>query len=167
MLKLHFKNSPKVLYLGGLQVIVFALKYTCIKRRKCVNMIQPISYLTPQVGFRGSKNSYGKMSIQTANSAPAIVNAVGLSLASGGLTAALARIYTKSWAQASMLGLCGMFLTMFFMTPQLIEKFGIRKSAVAMAEGGALKGETAKAVEVVKHIKPANVKKLVPFRQQS
>ena len=167
MPKIHFKNSPKVLYLGGLQVIVFAIKYTCIKRRKCVNMIQPISYLTPQVGFRGSKNSYGKMSIQTANSAPAIVNAVGLSLASGGLTAALARIYTKSWAQASMLGLCGMFLTMFFMTPQLIEKFGIKKSAVAMAEGGALKCETAKAVEVVKQIKPANVKKLVPFRQQS
>ena len=165
MLKIHFKNSPKVWCKGGLQVIEFALKYTCIKRRKCVHMIQPISYLTTQVGHRGSKGSYGKM--QGNTSAGAVVNAIGLSLTAGGITAATSRIYTRSWAQASMLGLCGMFLTMFFMTPQLIEKFGIKKEAVALAEKGALKGESAKAVEVVKQVKPANVKKLVPFRQQS
>ncbi len=129
-------------------------------------MIQPISYSTPQVGYRGSTISYGNL--RNKPSSVAIVNAIGLSMMAGGITAATSRIYTRSWAQASMLGLCGMFLTMFFMTPQLIERFGIKKQAAAIAENGASKGEVAaKAVDVVKQVKPAKIKKLVPFRQQS
>ena len=164
MHNLHFKNSPKVLCVGGLQDVKIALSCNRIKRRKCVRMIQPISTLTPRVGFRGSNSSY-MQSKGFSDAGAALINAGGLSVAAGGTTAAVARIYTKSWAQAGMLGLFGMFLTMFFMAPQLIEKFGLKKSMAAVAEGGALKQDAIKIAETVKTLKPA--KRLVPFRQQS
>ena len=147
-------------------MIIFALSCTRIKRRKCVRMIQPINALTPQVGFRGSNNSY-MQSKGFSDAGAALINAGGLSVAAGGTTAAVARIYTKSWAQAGMLGLFGTFLTMFFMAPQLIDKFGLKKSAgvATVAESSALKQEAMKVAETVKLMKPA--KRLVPFRQQS
>ena len=127
MQDLHFKNSPKVLYLGGLQDINFALTCTCVRRRKCVRMIQPINSLTPQVGQRGSSRPYIMNAKGITEPGIALINAGGLSMAAGGATAAVSRIYTKSWAQALMLGVCGTFLTLFFMAPRFIEKLGVNK----------------------------------------
>ena len=123
---LHFKNSPKVLWIGGLQGKVFRLSCTCIKRRKCGLLIQPINATTPRIGFKGTKNSYGLRAKGYTDSGAAMINAGGLSIAAGGITAAVARVYTQSWSQAGMLGLFGAFLTLFFMTPQLIDRFGIK-----------------------------------------
>ena len=139
--------------------------YSYKKKRKCVRMIQPVSTLTPRVGFRGSKSSYGMQARRYPDSGSALINAAGLSVAAGGITTAVSRVYTHSWSQAGMLGLCGAFLTLFFMAPQLIENFGLKKPAIAVAESGALKQEASKVAEVAKQIKPAI--KLVPFRQQS
>ena len=83
----------------------------------------------------------------------------------GGATTAVSRIYTKSWPQALMLGVCGTFLTLFFMAPRFIENFGIKKNVVAAAENPVTKKEAIKVAEIAKQLRPA--KKLVPFRQQS
>lgn len=128
-------------------------------------MIQPINSLTPHIGHRGSSRPYG---LKTGITEPgiAMINAGGLAVAAGGATTAVSRIYTKSWPQALMLGVCGTFLTLFFMAPRFIENFGIKKNVVeAGAESFATKNEAVKAVEFAKQIRPA--KKLVPFRQQS
>jgi hypothetical protein len=162
--KVHLKNSPKVLCIKGLQVFVFELKCTCIKRRKCVLMIQPISSMTPRVGFRGTKGASGDRKFYPTPGV-ALANAAGLSLAAGGVTTAVARMYTQSWPQASTLGVFGTFITLFFMTPQLIEKFGLKKTVKGIADDGVTKSEAKKTVDVMKQMRPA--KKLVPFRQQS
>ena len=166
MQKVHYKNSPKVLCLGGLQVANFELSCTRIKRRKCVRMIQPISSLTPQVGHRGSRRPYGFSSATVTEPGIALINAGGLAVAAGGATTAVSRIYTKSWPQALMLGVCGTFLTLFFMAPRFIENFGIKKNVVASgAESSIVKKEASNAAKIAKQIKPKM--KLVPFRQQS
>lgn len=128
-------------------------------------MIQPINATTPRIGFKGSKNSYGLRAKGYTDSGAAMINAGGLSIAAGGITAAVARVYTQSWSQAGMLGLFGAFLTLFFMTPQLIDRFGIKKPAVEVVNSGALKQESFKVAEVVNHLKP--VKRLVPFRSDN
>jgi UDP-N-acetylmuramyl pentapeptide phosphotransferase/UDP-N-acetylglucosamine-1-phosphate transferase len=94
----------------------------------------------------------------------ALMNAGGLSLAAGGVTAAVSRIYTQSWPQACMLGMFGTFITLFFMAPQLIARFGLKKTPI-VAEENVAKQEVVKATDIVKRLKPA--KRLVPFRQQS
>lgn len=127
-------------------------------------MIQPISSATPRIGFRGSNSSYGMRAKGYSDAGAAMINAGGLSIAAGGITAAVARVYTQSWSQAGMLGLFGAFLTLFFMTPQLIDRFGLKKTSVAIAEKDALRQETVKVAEVANHLKP--VKRLVPFRSE-
>lgn len=165
MQKIHYKNSPKVLCKKGLQDIVFELSCTRIKRRKCVRMIQPINSLTPHIGHRGSSRPYG-LKTGITDSGIAMINAGGLAVAAGGATTAVSRIYTKSWPQALMLGVCGTFLTLFFMAPRFIENFGIKKNVVAAgAENPVTKKEAIKVAEIAKQLRPA--KKLVPFRQQS
>ena len=128
-------------------------------------MIQPINVATPRVGFRGSSNSYKMKEKGFSEAGVALVNAGGLSAAAGGLTTAISRMYTKSWPQAFTLGFFGSFLTLFFMTPQLIEKFGLKKTTSNTLEEGIGKKENFKLTEIAKQIKPK--KKLVPFRQQN
>ena len=128
-------------------------------------MIQPISTLTPRVGFRGSSSPYGMRAKGFSDSGAAMISALGLSIASGGITAAIARVYTKSWSQAGMLGLFGTFLTLFFMAPRLIENFGLKKTAAIASENVAMKKEAVKMAEVAKQVKPAM--RLVPFRSDT
>ena len=161
---LHLKNSSKVLVSGGLQDIIFALVYRGIKRRKCVLMIQPVNALSPRAVFRGSAKSYAsKKSSGLSDSNIALLNAGGVAAAVGGITTAVARGYTSSWAHSAVLGMFGAFLSLFFMAPQLIEKSATKR----LAKGG--EGEIAtksKAEQLIKvaeeHLKPA--KKLVQFR---
>ena len=98
-----------------------------------MRMIQPINALTPRAGFRGTTEAYGKTNDgAVAKSTPsesrvALVNAAGVACSAGALTTLVARAYTKSFAHAGVLGVFGAFLTMFFMTPHLIEKIGLSK----------------------------------------
>ena len=129
-------------------------------------MIQPINALTPRAGFRGSNGTkmspmYGKTSSKIA-----LINAGGVAAAAGGIATAIARGYTSSWGQAGVLGIFGACLTMFFMTPHLIEKIGLNKIRKAPETEIAFKEEVPKVAEAIKeHLKPA--KKLVHFRQQA
>ena len=93
----------------------------------------------------------------------ALINATGLSLAAFGITTAVGRSYTPSWASAAVLGLFGAFAALFFMAAPLIDSVSSEKRV----EGDVfVKKDSPKVAEAVKaNLKPA--KKLVPFRQQS
>jgi len=122
-------------------------------------MIQPVNAFSPRAGFRGSKQSYGKIAPKTSAEA-AFINAAGTTLAAGGLTTAIARSYTSSWSHAGVLGLCGAFLAAFFITPRLVENTSIVKTKGLEAK------ENPKTAALVKNtLKPS--KRLIPFRQQS
>ena len=129
-----------------------------------MRMIQPINTLTPRVGFRGSNGAYGTKTGIGRDSSVALINAGGVALAAGGITTTVARAYTKSWAQAGVLGLFGAFLTMFFMTPHLIEKINVEKAAAKkyLVEPQVAKSSKDTAKVIKEHIIP--VKKLVQFR---
>ena len=125
-------------------------------------MIHPINASSPRVVCRGQNRTYGEVSRGISNSKIALLSAGGLATAAGGLTTIIARAHTNSWAHASVLGACGAFLSMFFMTPQLIE--GTKFNFFAK-KGEATAAESQKVAGVVKEsIKPA--KKLI-FKQQS
>ena len=94
-----------------------------------MRMIQPVNALTPRAGFRGSNDTVARKNKGATESQVALINAAGIATAAGGLTTLVARSYTNSFAHAGVLGVFGAFLTMFFMTPHLIEKFGINKMA--------------------------------------
>lgn len=129
-------------------------------------MIQPISAFSPRAGFRGKNETYGKNSKGLSNSKIALINAGGVAAAAGGLGTALARSQTSSWAHASVLGLCAAFLTLFFMTPQLIDKTSMEKLSKKSDAEMITKEDAPKVADVVKeHLRPA--KKLVQFRQQA
>lgn len=133
-----------------------------LRERKCVRMIQPVSAFSPRAGFRGNNGTYGKKPT-ISNQNIALINAGGIAVAAGGLGTALARSQTSSWGHAAVLGLCASFLTMFFMTPQLIDKTA--KQKVDKPEMIA-KEDAPKFMDAVKeHLRPA--KKLVQFKQQA
>ena len=88
-------------------------------------MIQPINASSPRADFRGQPGTYGRVSRGISNSKIAFLSAGGLAGAAGGITTIVARAHTPSWGHAAILGAFGAFLSMFFMTPQLIEKAGI------------------------------------------
>ena len=126
-------------------------------------MIHPISAISPRAVFRGQNRTYGDTSRGISNSKIALLSAGGLATAAGGLTTIIARAHTNSWPHAAVLGACGAFLSMFFMTPQLIEKSAF--SSFAKKGESVTATETQKVAGVVKEgIKPA--RKLI-FRQQS
>lgn len=129
-------------------------------------MIQPVSAFSPRAGFRGNNGTYGKNQ-KTSSPNIALINASGIAIAAGGLGTALARSQTSSWAHASVLGVCAAFLTMFFMTPQLIDKTMHNKLNNANDKSEAIAKEDApKFMDAVKeHLRPA--KKMVPFKQQA
>ena len=126
-------------------------------------MIQPVSAFSPRAVFRGSNKTQSEQSKKLYDSNVALINAGGVSLAAFGITTAIARIYTSSWANAGVLGLFGAFLSLFFMTPQLIES--MNKDKKAETADVFIKKDSQKIAEAVKTIKPA--KKLIQFRQQS
>ena len=94
-----------------------------------MRMIQPINALTPRVGFRGSNETYKNRGKGLSESQIALINAGGIAAASGGITTIVARSYTNSFAHAGVLGVFAAFLTMFFMTPHLIDKIGLANLA--------------------------------------
>lgn len=95
----------------------------------------------------------------------AIVNAGGVAAVAGGLTALVARAYTNSFAHAGVLGVFGAFLTMFFMTPHLIDKLGLSKMARSAQTEAIVKTDAKKVANVAKeYVVP--VKKLVQFRSE-
>ena len=95
----------------------------------------------------------------------AIINAGGVSAVAGGLTAAVTRAYTRSWLHAGVLGMFGAFLTLFFMTPHLIEKVAMNHSAKKPLAEVAGKGELQKVTAIAKEY-AVPVKKLVQFRSE-
>lgn len=121
-------------------------------------MIQPINALTPQARFRGTHEKS-----KTSDSSMTILKAVGISAGAGGLTTLIAKSYTNSFAQAGVLGVFGAFLTMFFMTPHLLEQISLKNNAKKVAVATAAKQEAPKAKEIIKEcIVP--IKKLVQFK---
>lgn len=126
-------------------------------------MIQPVSAFSPRANFRGTNKANGKSSQGLTDSRVALINAGGIAVAAGGLGTALARSQTSSWAHAGVLGVCAAFLTMFFMTPQLIEKSGLGKISCKNEAELIKKDEAPKIASIVEHLKPA--KKLVQFKQ--
>lgn len=135
-----------------------------LRERKCVRMIQPVSAFSPRAGFRGNNKTYEKRPA-LSNQNIALINAGGIAVAAGGLGTALARSQTSSWAHAGVLGLCAAFLTMFFMTPQLVDKTGLHKINNNSDKSELLaKDDAPKFMDAVKeHLRPA--KKLVQFKQ--
>lgn len=130
-------------------------------------MIQPVSAFNPQATFRGSSKTFGKKSgKEVSNTNIALLNAGGVAAAAGGITTAVARGYTSSWAHAGVLGLFGAFLALFFMTPQLIDKSAQKKVAKESEGGMITKAEAKKALKSAEeYLKPA--KKLVQFRSDA
>ena len=125
-------------------------------------MIQPINALTPQARFRGSRG-IGKAS-GLSDSHVTMLKAAGISAGAGGLTTLVAKSYTNSFAHAGVLGVFGALLTMFFMTPHLIEQIALKNNTkkVAVVEN-AVKQETPNAKNIIKEcIVP--IKKLVQFK---
>lgn len=159
---LHLKDYTLVLGNTPLQSLSFTLEWRSIKR-KCVKMIQPVSAFSPRVGFRGFANKTQKSSQEKTRSQVALINAATTSIAAGGLTTAIARIYTSSWSHAGVLGICGSVLSMFFIAPILVENTNLLKSQKKQVNDSGMK-TSSKATAVVKDaLKPT--KKLVQFRQ--
>ena len=131
-------------------------------------MIQPVNAFNPQASFRGYDGTYGKAKRGlTQNSKIALINAGGVAAAAGGLTAAISRGYTSNWTQAAVLGLCVSFLSMFFMTPQLIEKTGLNKLTKKSETDAFTKNDAVKTAELIKeNFRPAT-KRLVQFRSDA
>lgn len=163
---LHLKDYTLVLEKWGLQGIFFTLKCVCIKR-KCVNMIQPINAFSPQAGFKRRSLQSRKSPQERTQSQIALINAVGTSVIAGGLTTAIARSYTNSWAHAGILGICGTVLSMFFIAPLLVENttlLGSKKKRYD-ASGIAVKEKAPVPISAKEVVRP--VKRLVQFKQQS
>jgi hypothetical protein len=126
-------------------------------------MIQPINLSTSYNSFKSANVSRARRNPQN-NSRVAMYNAIGISATAGGLTTLVARSYTNSFANAGVLGLFGAFLTMFFMTPHLIEKINMEKAVTKkyLAEPQVTKSSKNATKVIKEHIVP--VKKLVQFR---
>ena len=165
MREIHFKNSPKVLYKEGLQDVKYALSCKRIKRRKCVRMIQPVNALTPRAVFRGN-GTYEGTSAKKHPNTTALINASGLAALAGGITTIVARSHTSNWLHASVVGLCGAFLALFFMTPQLIEKTNTSNLVKKNETSSLIKEDSRKFVDLMKEtFKPTSKK--IHFRQQA
>ena len=128
-------------------------------------MIQPINALTPRVGFRGSNETYKNRGKGLSESQIALINAGGIAAASGGITTIVARSYTNSFAHAGVLGVFAAFLTMFFMTPHLIEKIGLSKASKNSQASVGTKLELQKATAAAKEY-AIPIKKFVQFRSE-
>lgn len=128
-------------------------------------MIQPVNASIPQAKFRGSGKTYGMSSKSgISNAQVALINAGGVAAAIGAGATIISRRYTPSWGYAAMVGLCSSFLTMFFMTPQIIEKSGKAFNSRAKDADAIAKKEGSKLTNTVKeYFKPT--RKAVHFKQ--
>ena len=128
-------------------------------------MIQPINASTPRAVFRGSDKAYKTNRKGVNDSQIALINAGGVAAVAGGLTTLVARAYTNSFAHAGVLGAFGAFLTMFFMTPHLIDKIGLGRASKKAQTEAIAKHDFQKVASAAKeYIVPA--KKLVQFRAE-
>lgn len=125
-------------------------------------MIQPISAVTPQIGHRGSRRAYERKNDSLNESHVALINASGIAAVAGGLTTLVARSYTNSFASAGVLGVFGGLLTMFFMTPHLINKIYSAKAVAPVVND--ISSVKPKVSSVVKKECLTPIKKLVQFR---
>ena len=126
-------------------------------------MIQAISASSPRATFRGSSGAYENSSKGLTNSKIALLNAGLIATTAGGVTTLVSKAYTRSWASAIALGFCGGFLSMFFMTPQIIEKTGLPKLSKNPETDVLIKEESQKAANAIKeHVKP---RKFIFFKQ--
>ncbi len=127
-----------------------------------MRMIQPVNALTPQARFRGT---HGNARSGLSEPHVTMLKAAGISAGAGGLTTLVAKSYTNSFAHASVLGVFGAFLTLFFMTPHLIEQIGLNGGTKRAAVDVVAKQEAPKVKNLVKeYIAP--VKKLVQFKSE-
>ena len=125
-------------------------------------MIKPVNGSISRTVFGQSSNRYRSATKGlTPTSKTAMYNAGGVAAAVGGLTTALSRGYTSSWLTAAILGFCGAALSLFFMTPQLIEKCYLEKP-IKKAEADVFISDASKTAK--KQWKPL-VKKAVQFKQ--
>ena len=127
-------------------------------------MIQPINALTPRAGFRGTHGTKNNQK-GVSDSQVALINAGGVAAVAGGLTTLVARAYTNSFAHAGVLGVFGAFLTMFFMTPHLIEKIGLGKLSSKAPVENVVKHDMSKVASTAKEY-AIPVRKLVQFRSE-
>jgi len=130
-------------------------------------MIQPVSNFNPRPVSKKSNIASGKSSNKVKDNQTAILNACGAGVAIGGLTAAIARSHTSSWANAIVLGLFGTFLSLFFMTPQIVSNKNKITAASSKSQQDAAvifkKDATKTSAEIKQCLRP--VKKMVQFRQ--
>ena len=129
-------------------------------------MIQPVSALTPQAVFRGSNGTYERTPKSKPTNTSALINAGGLATLAGGITTIVARAHTPNWLHASVVGICGAFLALFFMTPQLIEKSTATNLAKKTEPEVLIKEDSKKFIDVVKETFKPTTKK-IHFKQQS
>ena len=88
-------------------------------------MIQSVSALNTRVCFCKQKDPNRNPVNRKMEQRLAVLNAGGISVASGALTTAIARSYTASWKNAGMFGLGAALITMMFICPRLLYKSGI------------------------------------------
>ena len=89
-------------------------------------MIQPVNALTPKVSFKGQYSEFQNPVNRQTEKRLAILNAGGISVATGAVTTAIARSYTSSWKHASWFGLGATAITMLFVCPRFMYKSGIK-----------------------------------------
>ena len=129
-------------------------------------MIQPVSAYSPQAEFKGASGAYLKQTKGlSSNSKIALLNAGGVSAAVGGLTMAVSRAHTTNWAHAMVLGIFGAFLSMFFMTPQIIEKASLNNAIKGEAEFLAKEDGKNLSTAIKEYL--SSTKKPKPFLQQA
>lgn len=161
-------STLKKLYFSIRQTIFteeyFHVKMWEYKKKVCEKMIQPIGAFSPRADFRGHGVNTQKTTPQERSKAQvALINATGTSIVAGALTTAIARSYTTSWAHAGILGVCGSVLSMFFITPMLVENTTLLKGKKKQ-DVGAVVSDGRKTHKAIKEgLKPA--KKMVQFRQ--
>lgn len=126
-------------------------------------MIQPVSAFSPRAGFRGHGVQSVKTPQERSRAQVALINATGTSIVAGALTTIVARNYTSSWAHASIIGLCGALLSMFFIIPALVEKTMLPRGRKNSDVGALSKGTPKAQATVAEGLRPA--KKLIQFRQ--
>ena len=128
-------------------------------------MIQPISTSDGKSVFNGVNGLYKTPKRAFTAYAIPLIKSCAVASATGGVITLLSRNYTRNWAQAGALGILSSFLAMFFMSPQIIDKSGLAKSALAKEADMLIKDETYKMAGNKNFLK--SVKKMIPFKQQS
>ena len=98
-------------------------------KKKVCDMIQPVSAFSPRAISRGPNEMHGKSYSNETNYKIALINTTGFASFVCGVTTLVSRSYAHSWTSALALGACSSFLSVFFMTPHLMDvKLGTKDS---------------------------------------